>query len=115
MLRLVSFVIVVILSINTIKCAEILAIFHLPLKSLHLGGVALAEILAEKEHNVTFVSSVDISPPPHTFTHVFLDDVAKTSGESDKNYFNMNTNSYFQAYLCEHIGIGVSNATNPKP
>ncbi|KAK9883667.1 hypothetical protein WA026_001836 [Henosepilachna vigintioctopunctata] len=115
MLRVVSFLIVVIFFINTIKCAEILAIFHSPPKSMHLGGVALAEILAENKHNVTFVSSVEISPPPRTFTHVFLDDVAEASG-GHMNYFNMNTNSYHQAYLLEHIGIGVSNATirNPK-
>lgn len=59
------------------KCYNILAVFNIPSKSIHLAAMSMMRILTEKGHNVTVVTAYKSDEKYTNLTHVFLEDTAE--------------------------------------
>ncbi|XP_045479526.1 UDP-glycosyltransferase UGT5-like isoform X3 [Harmonia axyridis] len=93
------------------ECHNILAVFNIPSKSLHLAAVSMVEILAEKGHNVTLVTAYECNEKQKNFTHVFLKDTAEVNEKRFANYFDFDLNPYQILYIFEQLGIENSRTT----
>ncbi|XP_045479525.1 UDP-glycosyltransferase UGT5-like isoform X2 [Harmonia axyridis] len=93
------------------ECHNILAVFNIPSKSLHLAAVSMVEILAEKGHNVTLVTAYECNEKQKNFTHVFLKDTAEVNEKTFSNYFHFDMNPYHILYTFEQLGIDNCRAT----
>ncbi|KAL3283598.1 hypothetical protein HHI36_006736 [Cryptolaemus montrouzieri] len=91
--------------IGNTKCARILLLFNFPSKSMHLAAVSMAEILAEKGHNVTMVTSYKLSKPTTQFKHIFLHEVADVFEDDTMNYYEYNEHPYKQVYGFNLMGF----------
>lgn len=61
------------LSLQNVIALNVLGIFEIPSKSLHILGYELLIGLASKGHNVTLMSSFPMETKTPNFTHVYIE------------------------------------------
>lgn len=63
---------VLLILIENVKCASILGVFSFPSRSHSILGQALFKELANRDHQVTFVSLYTIEDPPNNYEEIVL-------------------------------------------
>lgn len=68
----ILFLVFLLYSLHVAKCANILAIFHIPSQSHHILGSALLKTLAKQGHNVTMISPFPFKEKIENYTDIEL-------------------------------------------
>ncbi|XP_044749189.1 UDP-glucosyltransferase 2-like [Coccinella septempunctata] len=87
------------------QCYNILGLFNIPSKSLHLAAITLAKILAGKGHNVTIVTPYTYSEKHENINHIFLKESAEVNERTFTNFFEFEVNPYMIFHQLEVVGV----------